>query len=184
MDNTAAFGRFVGWAGIVCGLAAMAIGLIIGGAEQTLAQFQECEAGRRLGLRSAPCPLPDGGNRILLIGAGLSSIASGVFFLLLSGILTVLVQIQSEQAEDRRGRQRVTTTVAPSAPAAERFIHPAAATAPVKTPPDFPTRFAMQQRYGEALGNRAHALLYNAAKRGEAMTEEEAVRAARGEQVG
>jgi hypothetical protein len=188
MDNTAAFGRLVGWASIVAGLAALAIGLMIDSPERALTESQACEANRRLGFRAAPCPVPASGDKVLLLGAGGGAIASGVFFLLLSGILTTLVQMHAAQEADRRSRGQATNGAARRLPleatvgaeARDRFIHPPATNPAI----DLPTRFALQQRYGEPLGNRAHALLYAAHKRGETLTEEDAVRAARQEQGG
>jgi hypothetical protein len=190
MEQTAGFGRLVGWVSIVVGGAAVIIGLIVESPAAALAEFERCMANLRGGFRSAPClPPASSADKLLLIGAGLGSIVSGVFFLLLSGILTTLLAIQADQRETRRAQERASEAAAfdhrraaqtgaapPSGPAPARYVHPPP---PRKT--EMPTRFVMQQRYGEALGNRAWALLDKYAREGQPLTEQEAVEAARAE---
>jgi hypothetical protein len=191
MENTAGFGRLIGWISIVAGGAALFIGLLISSPEGAMAEFERCLSQQRLGLRHAPCPPPPAsGDKVLLIAAGMGSIASGVFFLLLSGILTTLVAIQADQREARRVQERAGEAAAfdqrraaqggtapPAGPAPARYVHPPA---PAKRP-NIPTRFEMQQRYGEALGNRAWAMLDKYTREGEPLTEQDAVEAARAE---
>jgi hypothetical protein len=174
MDNTAAFGRLIGWISIVLGLAALVIGALITSPEGALAEFERCTTQQRLGIRHAPCPPPAAsGDKVLLIAAGAGSIASGVFFLLLAGILTTLLAIQADQREARR------TALAGTPPSARPAV-PLFPPAPPRGP-QLPTRFAMQQRYGEQLGNRAWHFMDKGAREGAPLSEPDAVQAARSE---
>lgn len=157
MDSTAGFGRFVGWACIALGAAAVAVGAM---ADTELARVQ-------------------------LLTAGFSAVGAGVLFLLLAGILATLVQIQQGQDARRYEREyaaqaaarRLPREAPPAGMAPARYAHPAE----TKPASAAPTRFELQQRYGEPLGNAAHALIHAAGQRGETLGEQEAVTAARAE---
>jgi hypothetical protein len=152
MENIAGFGRLVGWISIVLGGAALAIGLLISSPADAIAEFDRCLAQQRVGLRSTPCPPPiASGDKALLVGAGLGSIASGVFFLLLSAILTTLLAMLAEQQRARQQREQAAGAAAfdhrraatsgsapPSGPAPARYVHP--------SKPRLPTLHEMQQR--------------------------------------
>ena len=169
MQDTARFGRLIGWVSIVCGAAVVAIGLLAESPQGAIAEFERCEAQRRIGIRSSPCVMPAGTDKVVVLAAGFGGIASGVFFLLLSGILTTLLEIKAGQADKERRRDP------------QPRLQTAPEVAPTYRALALPTRFEMQQRYGEALGNRAWALMDRGLREGEPLTEQDAVIKARSE---
>ena len=106
MDATARMGRFFGWVCMVGGLALLGLGLLFNPAETAQREFERCQVERQIGRRAVPCPPPDGTDRLLLIAGGGSAFASGLFFVLLSGILATLVQMQAAQAAADQARRQ------------------------------------------------------------------------------
>jgi hypothetical protein len=178
MQNTAGFGRLIGWISIVMGAAALLIAMLVDSPEVARAEFERCMAQIRMGFRQATCPPPTTMlTQPILIGAGAGALAAGAFFLLLSGILATLVEIR----DDQRAQHRSPEWGAGRASAALRSgrlppDHTANAPAPKRA---LPTRFEMQQRYGERLGNLAWAMMDTALREGDPVSEADAVQRAR-----
>lgn len=207
MHSLAWFGRLIGGLSVAAGALVIALALLSDSQEGAVRDFQRCEMDRRLGIRAAPCPPPAAGvDRPLLIGAGAGAIASGVFFLLLSGILVTLVEMQGLLSEEiRRSREvgrPVPTSFTPataSAPPAQpggRYVNPRFAPAPGQPPdryinpkyappadaPGMPSRFAMIADHGQLVGGRAWDIMEGARQKGITVPVEDAVREAKRQQ--
>ncbi len=167
MRNTAGFGQLLGWVSVVLGAACIAIGIFAGG-RPDYGALQRCETEVALGRRMSPCESPP--DRIVLLAFGGGAMTSGLFFLLLSGILTTLVDL-------REDAQRQHANADAAARAAERMRgqpgDTPAATVPLRythspgpadqaegrigdAPPiTLPSRYEMMVRHGEAVGGPA-----------------------------
>lgn len=168
MDNTVGFGRLLGWISIVLGGALIAYGLLAQSPDGALSEYRSCESARSLGIRHAPCPPPASGqDKALLIGVGAGSVSSGVFFLLLSGILATLLEMREDFAAAERHRQQGSAAVPQRTP-------PRAAPAPERggASPFLTTH--LTETYGFAVGTRMHTEMQAAAARGQQLSEDEA----------
>lgn len=189
MRNTAVFGALLGWASLVIGAGCIAIGVFAGGSPD-YAELARCERDLALGRRISPCTAPP--DRWLLLSAGGGAMASGMFFLLLSGILGTLLDMREDAQKAAREREAEAWRAARAADApagAEsptRYIKPGAPLSSggrIGDPPAIqtPSRFDMITRHGEAVGGPAWDLMRQAAKAGIALPEAEAVRKVREE---
>jgi hypothetical protein len=178
MHNTASLGRLLGWVSIALGVIALLLALLVESPEVARADFERCLSQIRLGLRQAPCPPPTGIFTVpALLGGGIATIASGVFFLLLSGILATLLDIRDDQRAQSRAAGRDAGRTAWTQRTARLPPDPAAnEPAPRRA---LPTRFDMQQRHGERLGNAAWALMDKGLREGQPISEADAVQEAR-----
>lgn len=194
MRNIAGVGALLGWASLILGAGCIAIGIFAGG-NPDYAELARCERDLALGRRISPCTAPP--DRWLLLSAGGGAVASGMFFLLLSGILGTLLDMREDAQKAAREREaeawraaRAADAPAGVAPApghsATRYVKPGAALPPggrIGDPPAIqtPSRFDMITRNGEAVGGPAWDLMRQAAKAGIALPEAEAVRKVREE---
>lgn len=181
MHNLAGFGRLFGGLGLALGALLIAIGLFVKEDPIDRLARERCEIERSIGRRAVPCPPAGGTERPLLLATGGSAIATGMLFLLLSGILATLVDIKDAQVA-ARSHPPAPRAVPPPEPA--RYVSPGAKPADggrIGDPPaiPLPSRFEMITRHGEAIGGPAWDLMQQAAKAGIALPEADAVRKAR-----
>jgi len=188
MHNLAGFGRLFGGLGIALGALLIAMGLFVREEPADRIARERCEVERSMGRRAAPCPLPGGVDRPLLLAAGGSAIASGTLFLLLSGILATLAGLR-EDLQNAEQRRQAEARRAPDQPP-EGFTRPDnPAPAPRRAPPTdrigdppanpIPSRFELLTRHGEAVGGAAWEIMRQAQKNGFAVPESDAVAEAR-----
>lgn len=156
MRNTATAGQILGWAAIFLGAMAVLIAAFSG--------YEDTPWNLRADVRMAR------------VAQGLSAIAAGIMFLLLSGILTTLLDLREDaQAERRTMRCRDIEPQQIAAGPPSNVEQPAPQ--PTERPEEIviPSRFSMMAEYGREIGAEAWEVMAQAKMRGLRMTVENGV---------